>query len=371
MRLQLIAGGDWHPASTIAVAESKSPAYAPTPPNPGIMVPKRFDNPTLAELKEVERRLLAGEEVVAQFREPGYGDELLDEVNSLAARFGRSLEVRFYSHVGTTFDCAVLNRLPAVVHLSIDCLQYASNLDAIAQLGCLETLSIGIDELSDTRILRHPNLRSLTALTLGASKSKAIDLSFLGDYSQVKRLRICGHTRGIETLAAMTSLRTLALDGIGKQTRLDFLSKMTDLQSLRFLLGGRLSISEIDIPELRDLEVCRVRGLTDLGDLSRFRRLESLIVDDQAQIEGVALSVVHSELRMIRIFNCRTLREVSGLDTLPKLDHLVIGETTLGREALLALTLPPSIKVCSLCTGKEREDRLIDAAVASRGYGRS
>ena len=335
------------------------------------MVPKRFDNPTLADLKEVERRLIAGEEVVAQFREPGYGDELLDEVNSLASRFGRSLEVRFYSHVGMTFDCAVLNKVPAVVHLSIDCLQQASNLDCIAQLGCLENLSIGIDELSDTNVLRHPNLRSLSELTLGASKSKGVELSFLGDYSQLKRLRICGHTRGIETLAAMPSLRTLALDGIGKQTRLDFLSEMTGLESLRLLLGGRLGIAEINIPELRELEACRVRGLIDLGDLSRFRRLESLIVDDQAQIESVALSDVHSELRMIRISNCRSLREVSGLDTLPKLEHLVIGATTLGREELLALTLPPSLKICSLYTGKEREDRLIDAAIASRGYGGS
>ncbi|HEX2733314.1 MAG TPA: hypothetical protein VHM70_17005 [Polyangiaceae bacterium] len=71
---------------------------------------------------------------------------------------------------------------------------------------------------------------------------------------------------------------------------------------------------------------------------------------------------------MIRISQCKSLREVSGLETSLKLEHLVIGGTALDQQALLSLKLPPGLQVCSLYTNKEREDRLIHAALAARGY---
>jgi hypothetical protein len=331
------------------------------------MTAKRIENPTRAELETAERLLVGGEAAVVQFSEPCYSDDLLKAINSLAERFGRLLELRFYLHSGTAFDCAVLNRVPAVANLNIG-LPQASNLAALAQLGCLEELAIGIDDLREEQLLGYPNLRALRALTLGETKTNAIELSCLGDFRHLESLRICGHTRGIAAVGSIASLRELALHGIGKQTRLDFLSKAVGLQRLSLLLGGRVSIAEIDVAGLRELEICRVRGLAELGDLSRFRVLETLVVDDQPKVESVALAQASPELRMVRLSNCRSLREVSGLDGLPKLDHLVIGATALDAQALLSLKLPPALRVCSLYTNKEREDKLIHAALAARGY---
>ena len=78
-----------------------------------------------------------------------YTPSLLAAVGLLAARFGDLLEVRFYGHQQGSFNCATLEKLPAVTNLSIDCLPRASNVEALAQLTNLRRLSLGIEELSD------------------------------------------------------------------------------------------------------------------------------------------------------------------------------------------------------------------------------
>lgn len=332
------------------------------------VVPKRTTNPTAAELDDVERQLQAGDAVVVQFDAPTYTDDSLARIDALAARFGRLLEVRFYSHVGTSFDCAVLERLPATANLSVDCLRSASNLEGLANLTRLERLSLGVEELEDDDILGYPNLRSLEELSLGETRTAKVELSFLSSFIRLKRLLISGQTRGIRALTKLSSLETLALNRIGKQTSLEFVSELTKLQHLSLLLGARASIAEIDLPELSELEVSRVLGLTDLGDMARFRGLTSLCVENQARIERIAFSPANAALHMIRVFHCKSLRELGGLEALPALEHLRVGTTALDREALLALRLPPKLEICALYTGKEREDERLRAALAERGY---
>ena len=286
----------------------------------------------------------------------------------LAARFGDLLEVRFYGHETGGFDCAVLEKIPSVTNLSIDCLRRASNIEALAQLAHLNTLSLGIEELSDADVLAYPNLRRLRDLTIGESKSDALDLSHLNAFSELERLRICGHTRGIQALTAVRSLKCLWLNRIGKQTRLDFLSELDNLHTLGLLLGGRASIAEIELPHLAELDISLVKGLVDLGDLARFRELRSLRIDQQARLEAIAFSQANAELRSVYLVHCKSLRSLSGLENLPRLEQLLIWSPVLNRQELLSLKLPQSLAICSLYTSKEREDALIRAELDARGY---
>ena len=82
----------------------------------------------------------------------------------------------------------------------------------------------------------------------------------------------------------------------------------------------------------------------------------------------LSFSAPDSKLETIRIFNCKSLREVSGLETLPRLQHLRIGDTAMDPEALLALRFPPSLKMCALYTARERENKRIREVLDSRGY---
>ena len=332
------------------------------------MVPSRITNPGPPQLAGIAQRLADGESLVVQFDGPGYGPALLDELDNLCATFGEQLEMRFYGLANTPFDCRALEQLPRVANLSVDCLQRAENTELLGQLAFLRRLSLGIFELEDDDILRFPNLRSLRHLAVSETKTKAIDLSHLSAFSSLEHLRIVGHTRGLEALQELPSLESLALSQIGKQTSLAFTNQIANLRSLSLLLGGRSSIAEIAAPQLQRLEVCRVQGLAELGELSRFRELTWLSVSDQARVTGLGFSAPDSKLETLRIFNCKSLREVSGLENLPRLQDLVIGETAMDPEALLALRFPPSLQICGLYTVRERENKKIREVLDSRGY---
>jgi hypothetical protein len=246
------------------------------------MVPSRVTNPGPDQLASVAQRLTDGESLVVQFDGPGHTAALLEELDGLCARFEERLEMRFYGQISTAFDCRALAHLPRVANLSVDCLRRAENTELLGQLGFLRRLSIGISELEDNDILRFPNLRSLRHLRVDETKTKAINLSHLGAFSSLEHLRIAGHTRGLAALQELPSLESLALSQIGKKTSLAFTNQIPNLRTLSLLLGGRASIAEIEAPRLEKLEVCRVLGLTDLGDPSRFRELTWLSVEDQA-----------------------------------------------------------------------------------------
>jgi protein phosphatase 1 regulatory subunit 7 len=335
------------------------------------VVPKRVTDPAVAELRHVAQRLAAGEAHVVQFSDVTYTPSLLAEVDSLAVRFGDLLEVRFYGHRNGGFDCAMLEKIPAVTNLSVDCLLRVSNIEVLARLAHLRTLSLGVEELAATHVLGYPNLRRLRDLTVGETKTKALDLSPLEGFSELEALRICGQTRGIQALTAIRSLKRLWLNRIGRGTHLEFLSGLDNLQTLGLLLGGRSSIAEIDMPRLAELDICRVQGLGDLGDLSRFRGLVSLRIDEQARLERVAFSAANAELRRVYLLHCKSLRTLSGLEMLPRLEELRIWSPVLDRQELLGLKLPPSLAICALYTKKEREDALIVAELRARGYRES
>jgi hypothetical protein len=332
------------------------------------MLPKRVENAEEADLLSIERRLGAGEPLILQFNAPTYTRELLRKVDSFCSEFRDQLTVRFYGHYGTSFDCRTLESVPNVTSLDVDCLQRADNIQSLAELPSLNRISIGIFELEDNEILRFANLSAVRFLSIGDTRTKAVELSFLGEYSNLECLRISGHTRGLEAVAKAPSLNSLALNCIGKKTRLGFVSRVPNLRALSLLLGGRSSIAEIELRQLQDLEIVRVQGLSDLGEISRFPELTSFAIEDQIRIENLSFSPCCSKLNSVRIFNCKSLRTISGLKNLTQLEHLRIGRTSMTVDALLALELPPSLKTCGIYTGKERENQRIREVLGSRGY---
>jgi hypothetical protein len=80
---------------------------------------ERIGNPTSIDRAAIETNIAAGTHVVLQFVEPCYTPELLNTINNLCGEFGEKLEVRFYGHYQTQFDCSFLRRLPDVVVVSV------------------------------------------------------------------------------------------------------------------------------------------------------------------------------------------------------------------------------------------------------------
>lgn len=331
-------------------------------------VSTRITNPGPLELASASARLEAGEGLILQFDSAIYQREDLQLIDGLCAKHGSQLQVRFYGHNGSCFDGQTLQNLPSVSNLSIDCLHAARNIDAIAGLGQLKRLSINVHNLADKEVLRHANLRSLCSLSLGPTKSSNLNLSHLAEFRDLESLFISGQTKGIEALSTLTSLHSLALWCIPSRTSLAFVSSIRGLAHLTIGLGGRTSIAEVEAPDLKELAVNRVRGLAELLDLGRFPGLTTLTVEDQIQIKLLEFTQSSSKLKLLKVFNCKALHTISGLEHLRELEEFRVGLTALDPAHFASAPMPPSLKVCTFFTGKDRQDRQIREALNARGY---
>jgi hypothetical protein len=338
------------------------------PSDAQVVIPSQIDDPEPSEMHALEGRLRAGERLCVQFSTARYTKAQLGALESLCNAHGANLEVRFYGHPQASFDGKTLLGIPSVANLSISCMQNARNLETIAELASLQHLCLGVFELDDDRFLRLPNLRQLRSLALHDTRTNRLDLAYLADFAHVETLLVAGHTRGIAALSAMPALTSLTLNSIPKRTGLDFVSGIRSLRQLSLVLGGRNDLAQIESQQLESLEVIRVRGFTDLGDLARFPALESLLIDDQFRVQRIELSAGNAALERIRILNCKTLKRISGLELLSRLRELRIWGTALEPDAFIAQAMPRTLEVFALYTSKERENRRIRAALDALGY---
>jgi hypothetical protein len=94
-----------------------------------------------------------------------------DRVNRRFFALRPDVELRVYGYYEEPCDLSFARRMTNVRRFSADCLMKATNVEAIAEIPHLESLSLGIFELKDFRILDLIP-RGLTQLSLQATRSK-------------------------------------------------------------------------------------------------------------------------------------------------------------------------------------------------------
>ena len=327
----------------------------------------RIDSPAEIDAQEIARHIAAGTRVIVQFARTGYTAQQLDTLNELARQHGRDLTIRFYGHYNGDFDASALQHLPDAQCVTMDCLTKASNLDALSQLHNLKELRLGVFELDNADILKTINLGSLEALMLGETKNCRIDLAALAACGRLQRLDTVGHTRNIASICQLPSLQALGLVAFRKSEELDFVSAVPNLTTLHLGFGGRASIAELTAPRLQRLEVLRVQGLADLGDLGRFAELQSVQIEDQIRLAQIELGA-NPKLAEIVVINCKTLARIQGLADMPRLSTLRIHRSGLEYATFIDGRLPPQLRSLAFYTGKQKRDGEIKADLAARGY---
>lgn len=327
----------------------------------------RINDPVAVDAEQVGAMLASHLRATIQFSRTGYTPRLLGEVNALCRRFGDALEVRFYGHHGTAFDGAHLAHLPDVGWLSIDCLQSMTGMRAIGVLRALTRLTFGVHDRDEPDLLAGLPLEQITQLVLGASRRpQRIDLTPLARAGRLTYLSLNGHVRNIETVSGLTDLHTVSLGQWPRSADLSFLNRAIALRRLTLILGGRDAFPELRHSALVSLAVLRVRGIATLGDLGRLPALADLQVEDQLQL--LAIDVSDLPLRRLRLFNCKNLAAVQGLDSLDRLEELRIGRTALPLEELADRSWPPTLTTVGLYAGAAKRNALLRAALDARGY---
>ncbi|TPE42814.1 hypothetical protein FJM65_15920 [Pontibacter mangrovi] len=310
-----------------------------------------------------------GKTVLIQFSEKVYDDKLLAELNKLCARYNELLEIRFYGHYEDKgyFDCKILEKLPDVKSLYMDCLYHVENLSFLPRLKHLHTLGIGFFELKDTEILNSDNLKSLQKLLLFDTRTKALNLEYLREYQKLKYLICCGHTKNVEAIGEIANLEYLSLNSISK-VPIYFVNKLKKLKTLKFILGGRSDINEIEDNEIEELEIIRVRGFNEFKNTTSFGNLKKLQIEDQIQLTELVFDKPLHHLEEVAVLNCRNFALLKGLEKLESLKRLWIYKTSLDFDSLINSQLPKSLDVFGFYTSKARIDKDIQSRIKSLGY---
>ena len=332
--------------------------------------PQRIHNPASIDGAALRAAIAADGHVIVQFGEHFDARPLLADLDALAAGCGAALEIRFYGYHLTPFDAAILRALPHAASLSLDCHTSAVNLDTLGELRHLKRLQLGVYDMQEHDILALENLRGLEYLSLGETRKANIDLAPLRHWPQLAQLHTTGHTKNIAAITALPALTKLSLSQVKSKDEVDFINAMPALARLRFILGGRSSIAHVTAPWLEELEVVRVRGLEELGELGRFPRLRRLSVEDQIKVKDIRLGA-NPALEWLVLRNCKTLESLRGLATLPALHNLAVHLTQLDIDALLAAGLPATLRQLTLATGKRKRDAQIETRLSALGYAKA
>lgn len=333
------------------------------------MTATRIAAGTPGAVKKARQVLSSGGEAVLQFGGLPYPPRLLRRINRLCRKFGKRLEVRFYGHYGSQFDFGALEAIPEVANLGTDCLQRATNVEALKDLTQLRRFSFGVHDYDSANLLDLLDPSRIQELLLGENAKRNFDLSRLAQFDGLETLLVEGHTKGIESVAELPSLTRLRLRSTPKKQRLDFISTIPRLRFLQVILGGREDISEIVSSSLEELEILRVRGFAQFPDLANLPALRSLHIEDQLRLTEVTIpSGTTSRLSKLVINNCKKLSKVEGLGHLPGLDHLRFYVTALDLESLIEGGLPESLRVLAFYTARERENARARELLDSLGY---
>lgn len=327
---------------------------------------KRINDPESISDINIKDILDACEHPVIQFSEPTYDVKLLKYVDDLCIKYGELLEIRFYGHYTIGFDATWLTNIPNVVNLSVDCLTEIENIEHLYQLGNLEILSFGVFEFSDKDFLSHLKLEELQELRISDNRKKNFDLKPLENASSLKKLSVVGHTKNIETIKSISSLKQLALSQINRKVSLEFLNETMVLEELELLLGGRDNIDELSIPSLKTLRVLRVRGFEKLPSFGKFPKLECLHIEDQIKLEFIDLADVC--LKSLIVGNCKNLSKISNLTSQKYLFRLSVSRTKLDLDVLKHSDWPSSLRVISLWSGSNKWNDSTKQFFQDKGY---
>ncbi|MGO8056515.1 hypothetical protein, partial [Rhizobium leguminosarum] len=75
------------------------------------------------------------------------------------------------------------------------------------------------------------------------------------------------------------------------------------LKTLNFILGSRDNIKEIEENEIENLEIVWVRGFNDLSNISKFKNLKTLKIEDEIQLPMVHFDKTLTSLTDLKIIN--------------------------------------------------------------------
>jgi hypothetical protein len=266
------------------------------------------------------------------------------------------VELRIYGHYSNECDLTFARLLTNVRRFAADCLQRASNVEAIAEIPALESLSLGIFELPDFSVLERLPPR-LTRLSLGGTRSNRPTLAPVGKFKSLRVLYLEGHSKEIEVLSDLLELEDLTLRSITTPD-VQFLAPLPQLWSLDIKLGGIRAFTGIaGKTSIKYLEIWQVRGLPDIGVVAMLPGLQNLFLQSLPHPASFPELTGSTGLRRIVVENLKGLADFTALEGAPLLEEFALLD---GRKQTPQQLLPvlnnPQVLRASAFFGSDRKN---------------
>lgn len=303
---------------------------------------------------------------VVQFVEPAE-PRTWSRLNAELLDVRPDVQVRVFGFYASECDLSVVSRLSNLRHFAADSLRQARNVDAVCEIPKLETLSIGIYELTSFDFLSGvPS--SLSRLALGPTRSKRPDLSVLRRFMDLRKLYVEGHQKNIEVLGELTALEDVTLRSVSTPG-LEYLTSQPRLWSVDIKLGGIRDLAALAaVPALKYLEVWQVRGLADLSVISELVTLQNLLLQDLPRVVTLPSLENCRSLRRMVLQNLRGLADLSPLASAPALEELeLVQGSNFAPEDLEPVLQNPTVRKVGAYFGSDRKNRAFEALREKRG----
>ncbi len=261
--------------------------------------------------------------------------------------------------------CPVMSH---VEHFFADCMHNATNIEKIASIPNLKSLSIGIYNLDNFDVLANIN-PNLEFLCLGETKSKKPDLKHLNRFENLKSLIISGHQKNIDVLSSLNKLETLSLRGISTNN-LDYLKPLNNLTEINIHLGGIKDFSALkECKTIKNLELFQIRGLSDLSFVSLMESLETLFLQCLKNVQTLPPMEKLTHLNRLVLETMKELRDISSLENVPNLKEFIhISAQNMQPEDYIPLLKNESVS--SLCVGFGSDKRNTVFRKLAQEYGK-
>jgi hypothetical protein len=277
------------------------------------------------------------------------------------------VQLRVYGHYGMICDLAFTRKLKNVRHFAADCLKRATNVECIGEMPLLESLSLGVFELEDFRLLELLPC-SLSRLSLGATHSKKPSIAHLSRFRELKQLYLESQQKHIEVLAELRNLERLTLRGI-RLNDFYYLTNLENLLSLSLTLGSIRSFAGIEDKKcIKHLEVRQARDCRQIEIIQALPGLQNLFLQSLPHIEVIPDLRRATNLRRVVIESLKRLKQFDGLEFAPSLEEFeLIAGLWQTPAQLLPVLRNPAVRRCCGGFGSTRKNQEFDRLTVAHG----
>lgn len=264
-------------------------------------------------------------------------------------------------------DLSFCTELAHVEHFCADCLHHATDIDAIAQINGLKSLSLGIYYNDSFDVLGAVS-NGLVSLVLGETKSKKPDLAHLPRFKGLTQLILSGHEKNIDAVGRCKNLTDLTLSRISTDD-IAYVTGLNKLRQLNIYLGGIRDLSALaGCTQIERLELYQVRGVDDLSFISSMTGLEVLLIQCLKQVTALPDLSKLVNLNRLVLETMKSLRDVSALKDAPALkEFLHIAAQNMQPEDYIPLFENPHVEKLRVGFGSNKRNNAFRELAAKYG----